>query len=70
MPDQSVVLEIRGMSCGHCVKQVQQTLEKLDGVTVRRVVVGEALVDIDSNRRSPGDLIQAIDQVGYQAVVR
>lgn len=70
MPDRSVVLEIQGMSCGHCVRQVQQALEGLDGVTVRRVSVGEALVDIDPTRRTPEDLIRAIDEAGYQAVSR
>lgn len=70
MADQGVVLQIQGMSCGHCVSQVRKALERLDGVTVRRVEIGEAVVEIDPTRRSTADLLRAIDEAGYEAAVR
>ena len=36
---------IDGMTCNHCVKNVKENLEALDGITKVEVKVGEANVD-------------------------
>ena len=60
---------IEGMSCGHCVKHVNEALSDINGVTNVTVNLEEkyALIDIENN-----DLDEAIkfavDEVGYKVV--
>lgn len=53
-----LILKIDGMSCGHCVGQVTKVLTQLDGVQVKTVKVGEALLFTtrkrSRRRTSPG----------------
>ena len=39
-------LKIEGMTCGHCVRAVQNALEAVPGATVEAVQIGEARVRI------------------------
>jgi copper chaperone CopZ len=65
MPD--VMLRIEGMHCGSCVKNVARTLAKLDGVEVRRVDIGTALVTIDPARTTSAAVAAAVTDAGYPA---
>lgn len=62
----SVELQVQGMSCGSCVKQVTQVLRALNGVS-------EVTVDLQSGRvRVNGDpdsnaLLAALQEAGYPA---
>ena len=60
-------LEVAGMSCGHCVKAVQDALGSVPGVKVEAVQVGSASVSYDEGKATVGDLIDAVYNAGYEA---
>ena len=60
-------LEIRGMSCGHCVASVRKTLAGLDGVAVEHVAVGSAAVEYAPAVASPEQIADAVSKTGYTA---
>ncbi len=62
-----IVLNIEGMHCGNCVKNVTRVLAGLDGVQVRRVDIGTALVAIDPARTSTDQVTAAVSDAGYPA---
>lgn len=61
------VLEIKGMTCGHCVSAVSTELNKIP--TVMNVSVnleqGEATVE-SSNELDANQLSEAIDEAGFE----
>ena len=61
----SFEIEIQGMSCGHCVKTIREALGRVEGVTVRDVVIGRAVIDLDERAASPQDVENAIDETGF-----
>lgn len=60
-------LEVSGMSCGHCVKAVQEALGAVPGVKVDNVEIGTATVSFDETKVSVGDLVDAVSDAGYEA---
>lgn len=64
---EELVLQIKGMSCGHCVGQVTKALSRLETVQVHRVQVGEARVAYDRTEIAPPDIVQALSEAGYEA---
>lgn len=60
-------LKIDGMSCGHCVATVRKALAAVPGVEVRDVQIGTANVAIDSAQASVATVVDAIQDVGYDA---
>lgn len=62
-------LKLQGMSCGHCVAAVRGALERLEGVAVEDVGIGEARVVFDPARVSAAQIAAAVEEEGY-AVVR
>lgn len=64
---QQLELDVKGMSCGHCVRAVEKALQEVDGVRVKSVVIGAASVEIDPSRASVGDVIDAVSDAGYEA---
>ncbi len=64
---EELILKIHGMSCGHCVGQVTKALTQLEGVQVKTVKVGEALVAYDQREIAPADIARAVNEVGYEA---
>lgn len=61
-----VTLAIDGMSCGHCVKSVEQALKGLDGVAVEQVAIGTATISYDPATTSVDRLRDAVEDEGYQ----
>ena len=61
-----LILKINGMSCGHCVGQVTRVLTQLDGVQVKTVKVGEALIAYDQREITLADITRAVNEVGYE----
>ena len=61
------VLKIEGMTCGHCVASVKQTLQELDGVKVESVTVGSATVEHDPAVASAEQIAEAVGDAGYRA---
>jgi copper chaperone len=61
-----VSLTIEGMSCGHCVRGVDQALRSLPGVEVEKVDVGSAVIAYDPALVQPQQIEQAIAEEGYE----
>ena len=59
-------LAISGMTCASCVKTVQQTLEKVPGVSTASVNFGSHTAQVHGSA-SEAELIAAVDSVGYSA---
>lgn len=57
-------IKIRGMSCGGCVAGVTSALERV-GVTKHEVTVGEAKVEYDEAEISTAEVIEAIQDAGF-----
>ena len=59
---------IEGMSCGHCVKAVEEALKELDGV--KSVVVdleGKKAV-VEGENLDDNKIKEAIDEAGYDII--
>ena len=66
---ETMVLKVSGMSCGGCVKSVTGVLEALPGVTKADVSLekNEATVSYDAARVGREQMVQAIDDAGFEA---
>jgi copper chaperone len=62
------VLEVEGMSCGSCVRHVDEALRTVDGVTAVEVRLkeGRVLVRHDDDAPLP-QLVEALRDAGYPA---
>jgi Cu+-exporting ATPase len=61
-------LEIRGMTCGHCVGAVERALAAVPGAHVHDVAIGRARLTLDAG--TPADAaIAAVRDAGYDARV-
>jgi copper chaperone len=58
-------LQITGMSCGHCVRTVQEALEDVEGAEVLGVEVGSARVRYDPARVRRERLVEAVEGAGF-----
>ena len=63
---ENVKLQIEGMSCGGCVRNVQNALTALPGVQVKQVTVGSAEVDLDPAQTSPDAVKRAVEKRGFK----
>lgn len=64
---EELTLAIDGMSCGHCVARVKQTLSSAPGVRVTDVSIGSASVTYDAAVTSPEKIAGAVSAAGYPA---
>ena len=66
---QTVVLNIGGMNCGGCVKNVTGILQGVDGVASAAVSLEEknATVSFDPAKTTPAALIEAVEDGGFDA---
>ena len=66
---QTVVLNIGGMNCGGCVKNVTGILQDVDGVASAAVSLEEknATVSFDPAKTNPAALIEAVEDGGFDA---
>lgn len=63
---QITLLALDGLTCGHCVKRVKETLEKRQDVELAEVSIDAARISGDA---SADQLIATIEQAGYHARV-
>jgi copper chaperone CopZ len=61
-----VTMRIEGMTCGHCVRAVEEALRALPGVEVEQVAIGEATVAFDPARTPRAELDEAVRDAGYE----
>ena len=62
-------IEIKGMSCMHCVKAVKEQLEKLN-IKVKNVGIGSAEVEYEEKEINKEEIIKAIKEAGYLPVLQ
>ncbi|HEX6815881.1 MAG TPA: cation transporter [Gemmatimonadaceae bacterium] len=60
-----VIIEIEGMSCGHCVAAVARALRAVPGVDVEQVAVGSATIVYDPGAVSLDRIRAAVRAEGY-----
>jgi copper chaperone len=65
-----LTLAIDGMSCGHCVARVTQTLAAAAGVQVHDVSIGSASLAYDAAISTPETIAAAVSAAGYPARVK
>jgi Cu+-exporting ATPase len=70
MARMTVNLQVEGMTCHACVRAVERKLSRVDGVASARVSLdtGRATIEYDDARAKAGQLIGAVEQIGYHAV--
>ncbi len=59
-------LEIGGMTCGHCLRTVKDTLSEMAGVTLQEVRIGKAVVSFDETQVSLEAIAEAVRDAGYE----
>ncbi|CAM3646888.1 copper chaperone CopZ [Cytobacillus oceanisediminis] len=64
---ENITLKVSGMSCGHCVKAVEGSVGKLNGVEKVSVDLdnGQVQVQYDSSAVSLEQIKETIDDQGY-----
>ena len=64
---EKAVIEVRGMSCGGCVKTVTGVLSKLPGVGKVEVSLekAQAVIEFDPAQSSPAQMAQAVADAGF-----
>ena len=67
---ETVTLNVKGMTCGHCVMAVKKSLEAVEGVLSAEVTLAppRALVTYDPSRASIERLTNATGNEGYPSV--
>lgn len=65
---ENVTLNVSGMSCGHCVKAVEENVGKLNGVNSVKVDLetGKVEVAFESEKLSLDTIKETIDDQGYE----
>ena len=64
----TITLNIEGMHCGGCVKSGTRVLTELDGVQSAVVQLeGKANITFDENRVNVAQLIEVIEDAGFDA---
>ncbi len=60
-------LLIEGMSCGHCVKHVEDALKELDGVVSAKADLDGKNAVVELNQDIADDVFrEAIEEAGYE----
>jgi copper chaperone CopZ len=67
---ETIILEIKGMSCGHCVGSVERSLEGIDGVESVNVDLKAGEATVAGTNLAPESLIKAVNEEGYEAKVK
>jgi len=66
-----VCLDIKGMTCMSCVNTIENTISQVDGVKSIKVSLEEnnCLIIYDDDKQSPSSLVNAIEDMGFDAFV-
>jgi len=62
----TTVLNLEGLTCGHCVTSTRKALEAVSGTTKVEVELNKAVVEGSAPTQ---ELIDAVEEAGYQATV-
>src|SRR5918999_4632881 len=70
MATERLDLPITGMTCASCASRVEKNLNKLDGVAASvNYATEKATVDFDAGAVAPEELLRAVKEAGYEAVL-
>ncbi len=66
---ETLTLHVEGMSCGHCVKHVEEALKAVKGVKSAVVSLEKKAADVTYVPAKTGkeQMIQAVEAAGYKA---
>ena len=59
--------KIEGMSCQHCVKAVEEELDKLN-INSHHVEIGLARVEYEETMVEETEILSAIEEAGYEVI--
>lgn len=64
---ETITLNVKGMSCNHCVKAIENSVGELDGVQDVKVDLSSAKVEVtfDNAKVSLSQIKETIDDQGY-----
>ena len=63
----TTIINVEGMTCGHCVNAVQSEVGKLDGVTDVSVDLTSGQVTIVAdNEPDAGSVREAVEEAGFE----
>jgi Cu+-exporting ATPase len=63
-------LELTGMTCAACANRIEKKLNRLDGVTAAvNYATEKASVSFDTTKVSPDQLVDAVESIGYGAIL-
>ena len=63
------ILNVEGMSCGHCVRAVSNALEELPGVVSAQVSLEAKTATVEhEDGVTPEQMKSAIEEAGYEVV--
>ncbi|MBR3381336.1 MAG: copper chaperone CopZ [Bacillus sp. (in: Bacteria)] len=67
---EQATLQVQGMSCGHCVKAVEENVGELAGVESVKVHLDKGQVDVsfDSDQITLHRISDVIEEQGYDVV--
>lgn len=65
---EKIELQVKGMTCEHCVMTVTQALKSVEGVRAADVNLEKELAKVtyDSSKASREDLTNAVQEAGYR----
>jgi len=58
-------LKIAGMTCSHCVMSLRKELSRVQGLEIKDVRIGAALVAYDESKVTPAQLRSAVEEAGF-----
>ncbi|WP_454192969.1 copper ion binding protein [Paenibacillus sp. Marseille-Q7038] len=64
----NVTLNVKGMSCGHCVKAVEGALESVGAKGNVDLAAGKVSIEYDEQKVTVDQMKQAIEDQGYDVV--
>ncbi len=59
------VLEVTGMSCGHCERAVKEALNGIEGVNSVSVDLATKMVEVEGGNLDDLELKAAVEEEGY-----
>jgi len=58
-------LTLDGMSCGHCVKAVEEALARVEDIQVESVEIGRAIIESDNMMAVQAQISEELEEEGY-----
>lgn len=61
------VIKIEGMGCDHCIISVKEALDKIEGLEILEVKLGEATVEIKEEKLM-NEVKENLEDAGYEVI--